>query len=361
MVAASVVQAAHAYDAAARSIRGASAICNFPESDDERRNAVSAAHGGHVPFIRPAVEGVNTRASMPRRGSSQLDEDGSPRDIPIVTGRPGGRPGTRAAAAAAAKAVDTDSAVEEDHPAAALPRPKRIMELSDSAAPIAAASAAARQHSAAAGADHSMGASPMLGCSPMLGLGVSPALMGVSPVLPGMGHGPGSSWGQLPLPGSLGLGADMPADFLTTHTTDFNMGVGSFDAMGSFPNMPGFPGSLGKATANMTATAAAASGFGAIDQPQGPGATKIAAAASVSSILEDDGENLTLSGHPPGVSCPVGGGVYSMEYHDEYEDDLMGQMEVDDTDGSGSGDLSGCSPGTAAVFEELMMGTEWAS
>lgn len=363
------LQAAHAYDAAARSIRGASAICNFPESDDERRNAINAARGGHVPFTRPTIEGVHTRTSMPRRGSSQLDEDGSPgREIPIVTGRPGGRPGTRAAAAAAAKAAGGDSDAEY-HPAAVSaqpPRPRRRDDVpaNPSAAPgnstaAAAARAVATLCAAAPASDVPMGVSPMLGSSPMLGLGTSPALMGASPVLPGMGHGP-ASWGQLPLPGSLGMAPEMPADFMAHHATDFNMGVGSFDMGGSFPNLPSFPGSLGKAAANMAATAAA-NGFGmGGQQQQGAAAAKPSAAAVVTSILEDDGDDITHL-NMPGVNCPVGAGGGGMDYHDEYEDDLMGQMEVDEDDGSGSGDLSGCSPGTAAVFEELMMGANWGS
>ena len=39
MTASTYVQAAHAYDAAARSIRGDSAICNFPENEQEAANA----------------------------------------------------------------------------------------------------------------------------------------------------------------------------------------------------------------------------------------------------------------------------------------------------------------------------------
>lgn len=364
------MQAAHAYDAAARSIRGSSAICNFPESDDERRNAINAARGGHVPFTRPAHEGVHTRASMPRRGSSQLDEDGSPgREIPIVTGRPGGRPGTRAAAAAAAKAADAEYEAADMHPAAAPAesyRPKRRAVMTEVGAaehapagePVHAATTANAAVSAvaalcSAAGEHPMGISPMLGASPMLGLGTSPALLGASPMLPGLGNEP-TSWGQLPLPGSLGLGAELPADFLAQHTTDFNMGVGSFD-MGSFPNLPSFPGSLGQTAATMASNAAAI-GFGvAQNQQQGPvGGKSSAAAVAVNSILEEDGDDLTGT-NLPGMS----GGFGGMDYHDEYEDDLMGQMEVDE-EGSGSGDLSGCSPATAAVFEELM-GTDWAS
>jgi hypothetical protein len=48
-----------------------------------------------------------------------------------------------------------------------------------------------------------------------------------------------------------------------------------------------------------------------------------------------------------------------MEYHDEFEDELMAQMDVDDLDHSGSGDLTGCSPDTAAVFSELMAPPKW--
>eukprot|EP00775_Hariotina_reticulata_P009785 gene9785-9943_t len=235
-------EAAHAYDAAARSIRGAGAICNFPESDDERRNAFNAARGcGHIPLPRPA-ELPHIR-QMPRSNrAAQLGEDcGSP----------------------------------------------------------------SREY-------------------------------------------------------------DLPADFLS-HGADFSMGIGSFGMGSSFPQLASFPGSLGGAAGAM------AEGMAAAGAPAGNTAAAssggITATASVTAALDDDDDVMTrmdgtgsgFNQKIPGARSVVGGVPNSMDYHDEYEDEMMGQMDIDDEDGSGSGDLSGTSPATAAVFEELMMGADWVS
>ncbi|WIA16644.1 hypothetical protein OEZ85_013307 [Tetradesmus obliquus] len=392
-------EAAHAYDAAARSIRGAGAICNFPESDDERRNAINAARGcGHHLPMR-AADGAHTRMSAHRSRSAQLSDDcGSPSShIPIVTGRPGGRPGTRAAAAAAAKAAEGDSEDEDEmHPGAAYyPMQQRKHAVDPTAAAVAAA-AAHRQATAAAAAAaaaaggalpgsaaamasaaaaalcsaeavaaaaeaHLMGASPLFGSSPMLGLGTSPALLGASPVLGGAVAA--GSWGQLPLPGSLGLAPELPADFLAHAGDGFGgmsagMNVGSFGLGGmgsSFPGLPSFPGSLGAGPGMTAANAAAANGaFAAAAGVAKAGGAGAAVAAAMAAMDDDADDDMTrMDGARPAL--PTIADVHdAMEYHDEYEDDLMGQMEVDEEDGSGSGDLSGTSPGTAAVFQDLM-------
>ncbi|WIA36864.1 hypothetical protein OEZ86_008115 [Tetradesmus obliquus] len=393
-------EAAHAYDAAARSIRGAGAICNFPESDDERRNAINAARGcGHHLPMR-AADGAHTRMSAHRSRSAQLSDDcGSPSShVPIVTGRPGGRPGTRAAAAAAAKAAEGDSEDEDEmHPGAAYyPMQQRKHAVDPTAAAVAAA-AAHRQATAAAAAAaaaaggalpgsaaamasaaaaalcsaeavaaaaeaHLMGASPLFGSSPMLGLGTSPALLGASPVLGGAVAA--GSWGQLPLPGSLGLAPELPADFLAHAGDGFGgmsagMNVGSFGLGGmgsSFPGLPSFPGSLGAGPGMTAANAAAANGaFAAAAGVAKAGGAGAAVAAAVMAAMDDDADDdmTRMDGARPAL--PTIADVHdAMEYHDEYEDDLMGQMEVDEEDGSGSGDLSGTSPGTAAVFQDLM-------
>jgi hypothetical protein len=79
------------------------------------------------------------------------------------------------------------------------------------------------------------------------------------------------------------------------------------------------------------------------------------AGAAVVAAMDDDADDDMTRMDGTGPVLPTIADVHDgMEYHDEYEDDLMGQMEVDEEDGSGSGDLSGCSPGTAAVFQDLM-------
>jgi hypothetical protein len=215
----------------------------------------------------------------------------------------------------------------------------------------------------------------MFGASPQLGgiLGCSPKLAGTSPGCNGLlGGSPmlGTSWGnmQLPLPGSLGgsipgLGALLPelhTDFMHgSHALagDAHMGiVGSFGMPmslgGSFPGLPSLPGSLlgnaGKppkpAPAPGTAAAAAAAAAAGNRAIQG----SVLAAA-----LDDDADDFTREGVYGSARHP------DMEYHDEFEDELMAQMDVDDLDHSGSGDLTGCSPDTAAVFSELMAPPKW--
>jgi hypothetical protein len=146
------------------------------------------------------------------------------------------------------------------------------------------------------------------------------------------------------------------------------MGMGSFGMGTSFPQMAGFPGSLGG-----DAAGAMADGIGAAAPPAGNSAAVssggITATASVTAALDDDDDVMThmdgmrssLNHKMPGASSTVVGVTTGMDYHDEYEDEMMGQMDIDDEDGSGSGDLSGTSPATAAVFEELMMGANWVS
>eukprot|EP00879_Flechtneria_rotunda_P003045 GHRR01003265.1.p1 GENE.GHRR01003265.1~~GHRR01003265.1.p1 ORF type:complete len:583 (+),score=247.98 GHRR01003265.1:550-2298(+) len=357
-------EAAHAYDAAARSIRGAGAICNFPESDDERRNVITAARcGGNLPLSKTAEA---CRLGT-RRNSAQLGDDcGSPSGhVPVVTGRPGGRPGTRAAAAAAAKVIDADNDDSDDADEqlctdAASEWPHQYATADAAVPPVAAAAAAVGASfastaaasmvqsttpvAAAAIADAVMGASPVFATSPMLGLGTSPALLGASPMLPG------GSWSRLPLPGSLGLTPDL-GDLLT--------GAGEFPmatslGAGSFPGLPAFLGSNGisgkkdekQQRAGRTATdAAGIAGIGGGSRVKLDG-------------LDEDSEFTQLDGLGPFASKSAAAPAGAMDYHDEYEDDLMAQMEVDDGDGSGSGDLSGCSPATAAVFHELMS-TTW--
>jgi hypothetical protein len=101
----------------------------------------------------------------------------------------------------------------------------------------------------------------------------------------------------------------------------------------------------------MTAANAAAANGAFSGAAKGAGAAVVAA---MEDDVDDDMTRMDGSGSA-GVRLPtIGDGHDGMEYHDEYEDDLMGQMEVDEEDGSGSGDLSGTSPGTAAVFQDLM-------
>lgn len=402
-----LLQAARAYDAAARSIRGAAAICNFPETELERRNNQHARAGGaNLPPpraadpSRPQSSRVAARAAVAAAAQSAaaVEEDlcGSPGQdlVPVVTGRPGGRPGTRAAAAAAAQGSDDEDHYEE---VAALPRHRG--QAAAAAAAVGAAFGGGHGHSPAAAAaalEAHFGhyyqqqraqeaqkppqhlqhrqvahAASLFGASPQLGgmMGCSPKLPGTSPGCHGLlGSSPmlGTSWGnmQLPLPGSLGgsipgLGALMPelhADFLHAgNHADLHMGsFGMPMSLGSsFPGLPSLPGSL---LGNSSKPSKAA-------PPPGTAAAAAAAAAagnraikeSALEALEDEGDDFTRMDGAYGTA----GRHADMEYHDEFEDELMAQMDVDDLDHSGSGDLTGCSPETAAVFQELMQPPAW--
>lgn len=403
------LQAARAYDAAARSIRGSAAICNFPETDSERRNNQHARAGGAnlpppraVDPSRPHSSRVAARAAVAAAAQSvaAADDDyvGSPGAdlVPIVTGRPGGRAGTRAAAAAAAAKTEDEEDYDGFMQPAALPRHRG--QAAAAAAAVGAAFGGGHGHSSAAAAaaaleehfgqyyqqqrmheqrQHHHALQPPRHCangvfcaSPQLGgiLGCSPRLPGGSPGCNGLlGSSPmlGTSWGnmQLPLPGSLGgsipgLGALLPElhpDYMHAGAGDAHMAIGSFGmpmSLGSsFPGLPSLPGSLlGNASKPPkptpppgTAAAAAAAGNRAIKE------SALGALHDADDFTRMEGAFGTSARHP------------DMEYHDEFEDELMAQMDVDDLDHSGSGDLTGCSPDTAAVFQDLMKPTPWTA
>jgi hypothetical protein len=185
----------------------------------------------------------------------------------------------------------------------------------------------------------------------------------------------GTSWGnmQLPLPGSLGgsipgLGALLPElhahpDYMHAAAGDAHMAVGSFGmpmSLGSsFPGLGGLPSSLlGKPPPGSKAL-----------PPPGTAAAAAAAAAagnraikeSALGALEDDADDFSrMEGGAYGVTSGTRHHP-DMEYHDEFEDELMAQMDVDDLEHSGSGELTGCSPATAAVFNDLMKPTPWST
>jgi hypothetical protein len=408
-----ILQAARAYDAAARSIRGSAAICNFPETDSERRNNQHARAGGaNLPPpraadpSRPHSSRVAARAAVAAAAQSvsAADDDyvGSPGAdlVPIVTGRPGGRSGTRAAAAAAAAKTEDEDEFDGLMQPAALPRHRG--QAAAAAAAVGAAFGGGPGHSSAAAAAAALeehfgqfyqqkrmheqrlqhqapqpprhSANGMFGASPQLGgiLGCSPRLPGSSPGCNGLlGSSPmlGSSWGnmQLPLPGSLGgsipgLGALLPelhTDYMHAGAGDAHMAIGSFGmpmSLGSsFPGLPSLPGSLlGNASKPPKPT-----------PPPGTAAAAAAAAAagnraikeSALGALDDEADDFTRMEGAFGANARHP----DMVYHDEFEDELMAQMDVDDLDHSGSGDLTGCSPDTAAVFQELMKPTPWTA
>ena len=339
------------------------------------------------------------RAAVAAAAQSAAAEDdlcGSPGAdlVPVVTGRPGGRAGTRAAAAAAAAQGDEDDDDDGSMYPAALQRSNRG-QAAAAAAAVGAAFGGGPGHSSAAAAAaleehfgqyyqqqrlqeqklhqaprHGAQAANLFGASPMLGgmLGVSPKLPGASPMCNGLlGGSPmlGTSWGNmhLPLPNSLGgsipgLGALVPelhSDFMHgTHAADTHMGVGSFGMPmslgGSFPGLPSLPGSLlGQTTKAVKAA-----------PPPGTAAAAAAAAAAGNRAIQEsiklehfdaeDADDFTRSEGTYGAA----GRHQELDYHDEFEDELMAQMDVDDLDHSGSGELTGCSPATAAVFQELM-------
>lgn len=174
--------------------------------------------------------------------------------------------------------------------------------------------------------------------------------MGASPMLPGSTHG--ISWGRLP--GSLGGLGDADAGLMLPGTTHHN-GCSSLSLL---PRPP------------LPATA--------VSNPLPCGADEHEPLAAMQHALSAMDDALTAMDGVAAPSCLHGhhtaGCVHG--YVDEFEDELMAHMDVDDDDGApggsggsgGSGDLSGCSPtrlgldGYAAAGDEYMLdgGGQWA-
>ncbi|GBF90024.1 ethylene-responsive transcription factor-like [Raphidocelis subcapitata] len=323
-------EAARAYDAAARAIRGPNAICNFPLNDGERRNAFTlgrAAGGGGGAAGAAGAAGSRVRAGPGRYAAMVEDESWSEDDEAFTqraAPRPGGLSCTRAARAVAAGAFDA---------AAAPPAVPRVTVARRSAAPAGVVAAAARVQAAARDDDDGGAAptaralarsppSPRFGASPALcggaagfDFGASPAardgLTGCSPIL-------GVAWG---LPA---LGADAAA-------------AAPLDAC--------WPAAAAAAAAaplpQPAGSAAASAGEGDSDD------TDFGAGAGCMGMFDD-------MGPPPcmgGAAAPCGGAMM-LDMASQLPGAQLHAMAM----ALAPGAALACSPGTAAVWDDIMLG-----
>lgn len=348
------LQAARAYDSAARAIRGAGAICNFPETDGERRNAVHncAARPSPAPPA-PAVGG----------GARSASASGRPR---------------RAAAAAhayatrtAAGGTDTDDEEEEDEE-----DEDGFEDEEESDEEDGEYVARARRRRGAGAGGKSKGASPprnilaptsptgdsnesdhdMLCESPVFG--VSPRFFGVSPGNPLMAVAPGSlgaGLGGLHGGSSGGLGPLSTAVLL------------SGGLMGSSPVLPGswgaalaaaarggrnganiLPSSLGGSARMGSLGGLSASGLLAGLGSGLPSPALTALLGGASDGLSGLGSSLlrspALTGAGPLADLPAVGG-FSADVFMRFSGEANLVMDME---------LGGCSPATAMLFDEIM-------
>ncbi|KAI8467386.1 MAG: hypothetical protein J3K34DRAFT_481505 [Monoraphidium minutum] len=286
-------EAACAYDSAARAIRGPAAICNFPATDGERRNAAAAgaAAAGLGPPLGYSGGGGGAAAAAAARYRSAryaADDDawGCGELAAPRAPRPGGRSCTRAAHAVAAGTGDAGGAgapaagASSAASSAAAPVPRPTVARRSGAPPAVAAAAAAARRAAPltrtppsprfgdAGAAFSYGASPaerehLLVCrSPALGCGLVDTWAAACGAPPPPPHS---------APPAAGRGDDDSDD------TDFGAGAG---CMGMFDEFEG-AGCAGAAPGATPGRGAPPAAFGA--------------ARDGSGFLEDDGlEGLIL-------------------------------------------------------------------
>lgn len=364
-------EAARAYDSAARAIRGPNAICNFPETDSEKRNALALARGahggGHGGMGAGVLAGIGGGVARYRPARYAADEDIWSDDETMVqrAPRPGGMSCTRAARAVAA--AGADEAPGPAAPAAPpvlaanppLPQPTVARR---SAAPPALAAARLQQQQQRAAQQQLNPATlgPLAG--PRL-TGPLPHFLGRSPPSPRFGHSPrlGASAGGA---AAFSLGASPPArDAL----------IGGSPAFGGLPGSWGAPAPL----------------LGSLGAPSGPSAPGWPAAGPSPAPLAAAAAAAVPPGSPPSAGgddsddTDFGAGGGCMGMFEEFEcraacqvaapeaapqalpDDLMMELEQlcchNGAAGAGAplpgapGQL-GASPATAAIWDELMMG-----
>ncbi|KAI8474655.1 MAG: hypothetical protein J3K34DRAFT_491682 [Monoraphidium minutum] len=342
-------EAARAYDAAARAIRGPNAICNFPETDGEKRNALALGRAAGAPGCGGLGGAAPGGAGGPRYRAARFagDEDAwSDDDLMAARApRPGGMSCTRAARAVAAGAPPAGVglppgtfafAAPVAAPAGPPPLP-RLTVARRSAAPPALAAARLQAPVAAAGGGapgaRLLGrspASPRFGASPGLGRGGAGFSYGASPAArDGLLAGCSPILGGVNLPGS--WGAPLPA-------------LGSLGAAGA-------GGAAGAAAAGLEACWATA-GAGAAGADAAP-----PAAAALSQSADGDSDDTDFG---------AGGGCMGM--FDEFEaaagPAAAGGLLMASPGGGGGAapgaglpqqPMMGCSPGTAAIWDDLML------
>jgi hypothetical protein len=346
--------AARAYDAAARAIRGPNAICNFPATDGEKRNALGLGGDGAGTVGAPAGAPAGAPGARYRPARYASDADGWSDDegaLPRAL-RPGGLSCTRAARAVAACSFGMAPAPGDAMAAAAPPPLPRVTAARRSAAPaVVAAMAAGALRDAPSGRIFGRTPpSPRFGHSPRLGagaaafsLGASPphaGLVGCSPTLGGLA----SSWGApmaAPLPVAVAVPAGAVPLTAAAAAPASAPGLALEVAWSSALPLGAVPLAMLPLAAPAPAPSAAGSGSGSAGDGDSDD-TDFGAGGGCMGMFDDFG---------PAPAAPAAADNDLMMYAlDDVGAPAMGALPLQ------HGGVLGCSPATAAMWDDLMGG-----
>lgn len=347
-------EAARAYDSAARAIRGPNAICNFPETDGEKRNAQSLSRGAGATGTRYRSARYAAAAAATTAAAAVEEEQWSDDELAALSRapRPGGMSCTRAARAVAASSFGVVSAPA---PAAAAPgayhQPPlpRATVARRSAAPPALAARLQQQQQHAAAVESGASArffgrtppSPRFGGHSPAGAGAAAFSYGASPPLRD------GLTGSSPILGGLGGAWGVPM---------LGSSLGASGAPAAAAGLAACWGSSPLAAPMIAAAAAAGASAAATADPAAAAAPTTSAGGSAGDGDSDD------------TDFGAGGGCMGM--FDEFNaagsgsaggaaghDSLM--MEQGAFGGAGMAAPAlgmGCSPGTRGLWDDLMLG-----
>lgn len=347
-------QAARAYDSAARSIRGAGAICNFPETADEKRNANAAYRSCPV---QQHSQHVKLEPQQPAAFEDEPELQAPPTAvIPPL-------PRTRGS-------INTPLSQQRASPHHAPTSNPHCLRPRRGAAAAAGAALLGSQQSAPV---EVMAESPVLGGSPMFGASPFNPLASSPSTLMAMA---GSSW-------------CMPSAMKRAHTADCttqqtqgvsslthaaailndealrSAGLSSGDFLG--PDWGAMPlGSLGamSGVGSMAGSFLGGGGFsfGVLGSSIGRAMQQHQAVADVLGVDADMNQNSS------GDSESANTAIADFEGDDDAAEDedgpIMGMLDDEDEDCMQDGHdydmdeddaLAGCSPATACILEDVMM------